>query len=79
MVCGDTISFFQALPAAAPAWLAFCVCGPAAELDLSNRRVFVKTLKECTFVVDCDAASTVVELKHKVAEQDAQWDVQRQR
>jgi hypothetical protein len=39
----------------------------------------VKTLKECTFVVDCDATSTVLEVKHRVAEQDAQWEVQRQR
>ena len=43
------------------------------------RRVLVKTLKECTFTIDCDATSTVLEMKHKVAEQDAQWHVQRQR
>jgi len=48
-------------------------------LRTKGMRVLVKTLKECSFVVDCDASSTVIELKYKVAEQDAQWDVQRQR
>jgi hypothetical protein len=43
------------------------------------RRVFVKTLKDVTFAVDCDETSTVLEVKHRVAEQDAQWDVLRQR
>jgi len=43
------------------------------------RRVSIKTLKEQTFLVDCDAKSTVLEVKHRVAEQDSQWDVHRQR
>merc|ERR1712216_161861 len=48
-------------------------------LKTKGMRVLVKTLKECTFTIDCDATSTVLEMKHKVAEQDAQWHVQRQR
>ena len=55
-------------------------CSRGSPLLLHHcRRVFVKTLKDVTFIVDCDASSTVVELKHRVAEQDASWDVQRQR
>jgi hypothetical protein len=59
--------------------LAHCLLAGFPLLFHHCRRVFVKTLKDVTFIVDCDASSTVVELKHRVAEQDASWDVQRQR
>jgi hypothetical protein len=59
--------------------LAHCLLAGSPLLLHHCRRVFVKTLKDVTFIVDCDASSTVVELKHRVAEQDASWDVQRQR
>ncbi|EKX46311.1 hypothetical protein GUITHDRAFT_40724, partial [Guillardia theta CCMP2712] len=42
-------------------------------------QIHVKTLKDRFFIINADQTTTVLDVKHRVAEQDSQWEVTRQR